>query len=129
MLLAVNNLLYRVNGVKSEIIYHNKSLIHFYPDNDEIFFSESCSLKTDSEDIINFDLKQYKNKKIITTAKIRDGSLVESGDLHDTLHYVCISLPHSNFILTSESIDYNAFEGIYTSSILFDRDKKYCVGS
>ena len=129
LLLAISNLLYRVKNGKSELIHQNNNFIHFFPGTNKVFFSENTRNEIELEDIYNFDIKNYHAGEIKNLARIRNGKILENTGFHETLPYVCISLPHSNYFITPNSIAYNVFEGIYTSYILLDRDGNFWVGS
>lgn len=129
LLLAIGNLLYRVKDGKSEVIHQNNSFIHFFPGTNKVLFSENTRKEIDTEDIYNFDIKNYQAGKIINLARIRDGKIIGNTGLQETLPYVCVSLPHSSYLITPTRIEYNVFEGIYTSYALLDREGNFWVGS
>lgn len=129
LLLAIDNLLYRIKNGTSEVIYRSKNFIHFIPGSDEVFFIEGFRDDIYAEDIYDFDLKNYNDGKIRILARIRNGSIAENTGLNITLPYVCVSLPHSYFIITPNSIDYKSFGNLYTNQVIFDREGKFWLGS
>ncbi|MGE0021775.1 MAG: two-component regulator propeller domain-containing protein [Draconibacterium sp.] len=130
LLLANDTILYRLKNNKCEIIHRNRNLIHFFPGFENPYFIEGYQTKTSSDwETHNFDLNQYKDGKIKLIAKVRDGKLVENTDLKETLPYVTVQQNLSTFLLTPDSIHYDAFEKLQISQIIQDRDDNYWIGS
>jgi len=125
-----DSILYRIKDNKSEIIYRNRNLIHFFPEFENTYFIEGYQTKINSNwESHSFDLNEYKDGKIRLIAKIRDGKLVENIDLKESLHYVSIQLANGSFFLTPDSIYYDAFEKLQVNQILRDHDGKFWIGS
>ncbi|MBN2636861.1 MAG: histidine kinase [Prolixibacteraceae bacterium] len=130
LLLSNDSILYRIKNNKSEIIHRNRNLIHFFPGFQNTYFIDGYQTKTSSDwETHNFDLNQYKDGKIRLIAKIRDGKLAENIDLKENLYYVTVLQSLSTFLLTPDSIYYDAFENLQISQIIHDRDGNYWIGS
>lgn len=129
LLLSIGNLLYQIKNGKPQVIHRNNSFIHFFPGTSKVFFGESEDYNIDSEDIYNYNIMNYQNGKVRELARIRNGEIVWNDGLCDTLPYVCVSLPHSNFIITPSEIKYNAFDSLYMSCVISDKDGKFWVGA
>lgn len=130
LLLTNDTLLYRIKNNISEVIYRNKNLIHFFPGFEDTYFIEGYQTKTNSDwETHNFDLNQYKNGKIRIIAKVRNGKLDENIDLKENLHYVTVRQSLSAFLLTPDSIYYDAFEKLQVSQVIQDHDGNYWIGS
>lgn len=130
ILLANDTALYRIKNNNCEFIHRNNNFIHFFLGIKTPYFIEGYLPEINSDwETRNFDLKQYVGGNIKVVARIRNGKLAENLSLTDTLHYVTALLPNKSFILTPDTIHYNAFNGLQTSCILFDKEGKYWVGS
>lgn len=129
LLLSVNNLLYSLKNGKLEVIHRNNSFIHFFPGTSKVYFGESAAFDIESEDIYNYNIKNYRKGKVKELVKIRNGEILENKGFSDTLPYVCVSLPHSNFLISPSEIRYNAFDSIYTSFVISDKEGKFWVSS
>ncbi len=129
-LVANDTLLYLIKNNECELIHRNNTFVHFFPGFKTLYFIDGYLPEINSDyETRNFDLKRYDDGKINTVARVRNGKLIENLNLRETLHYVCALLPQRDFLLTPDSIDYDAFEGLFTSHILLDKDGKFWVGS